>query len=110
MTDTFSWQTQAGNTGTEAVKVRKAQFGDGYAQRVPDGINPLSRSWPIQWKGPKDTAFAIRDFLRDHIGMSFLWTAPGDTQQAYTCDSWTLADDGGPIYTITGTFEQFNSP
>lgn len=110
MTDTFTWPTQAGNTGTETGHVRKSPFGDGYAQRVADGINPLSRSWQIQWKGTKATAFAIRDFLRAHIGVSFFWTAPGDVMQTYTCDSWTINDQGGPIYTITATFEQFNSP
>lgn len=110
MTDTFTWQTQSGNTGTETGKVRKAQFGDGYAQRVADGINPLTRSWPFKWSGPKAPAFAIRDFLRAHIGVSFFWTAPNDTQQLYTCDTWTINDEGGPIYTITATFEQFNSP
>lgn len=110
MTDTFTWPTQRGNTGTETAKVRKSQFGDGYAQRVPDGINPLTRSWPIRWSGPKATAFAIRDFLRSHIGISFFWTAPNDAQALYTCDTWTVGDEGGQVYTITATFEEAFAP
>jgi Phage-related protein len=111
MTDTFSWPTQTGNQGTETARVRKAQFGDGYAQKVPDGINALSRSWPFKWSGPKVTALAMRDFLRDHIGLSFFWTAPGDVQLLYTCDSWTINDEGGDgAYTVSATFEQWFSP
>ncbi|NID14402.1 phage tail protein [Luteibacter yeojuensis] len=110
MTDTFTWPTQARNTGTETGSVRESRFGGGYRQVVANGINPLARSWPIRWSGPKDTALAIRDFLRAHIGVPFYWTAPGDTQQLYTCVTWSPNDEGGNVYTITATFEQFNSP
>jgi phage-related protein len=110
MTDTFTWATQGGNQGTENARVRKAQFGDGYAQKVPDGINSLVRSWPFKWSGPKADVFAIRDFLRAHIGQAFYWTAPNDTQQLYTTDSWTVNDEGGIVYTITATFDQWFAP
>jgi phage-related protein len=39
MTDTFTYTPQIDPTGTTTLRVRKAQFGDGYMQTVADGIN-----------------------------------------------------------------------
>lgn len=109
MTDTFSWPTQAGNTGTETGAVLEARYGDGYRAVAANGINPLSRSWPFSWTGHYREAMQIRDFLRAHVGVPFYWTAPRDVPQLYTCASWTINDVGGPVYTVSGTFEQFNA-
>jgi phage-related protein len=109
MTDTFSWATQAGNTGTETGSVLESRYGDGYRAIVANGIDPVSRSWPFSWTGRWQDVFAMRDFLRAHTGVPFYWTAPRDVQQLYTCKEWQVRDVGGPIYTISGTFEQFNA-
>ena len=34
----------------DAVRLRVAQFGDGYAQRTLDGINALTRTWSLVWE------------------------------------------------------------
>jgi phage-related protein len=109
MVDTFTWPTQAGNNGTETGAVLESRFGDGYRMVAADGINPVSRSWPFSWTGHYEDVFAMRDFLRAHVGIPFYWTAPRDVPQLYTCKEWDVRDVGGPIYTITGTFEQFNA-
>lgn len=109
MTDTFTWPTQGGNTGSEKGAVLETRYGDGYRAVVADGISPLSRTWPFAWTGPWQDVFAMRDFLRAHIGIPFYWAAPRDSRQMYTCVDWSVRDVGGPIYSISATFEQFNA-
>ncbi|GGA05548.1 phage tail protein [Dyella caseinilytica] len=111
MVDTFRWQQQTDDTGTETARTRSAQFGDGYKQVVPDGINNLVQSWPLTFSGPRDMIFQIRDFLRAHKGASsFYWTPPGDVQGLYRADTWTVQPRGGNAYTLTVILNQAFTP
>ncbi len=42
---TFEFPARVNAAGDMRFRVRKAQFGDGYAQVSGDGINPIVRSW-----------------------------------------------------------------
>ena len=59
------------------IKVRKAQFGDGYVQRVKDGMNNLPRKWNLTFTQTKANADTIESFLESTYGASnFDWTPP----------------------------------
>ncbi len=45
MTDTFTWPATSQSTGTTTAAVKRAKFGDGYAQAAADGLNATSRSY-----------------------------------------------------------------
>lgn len=110
-TETFSWIADKGPSGEFTYRTRTAQFGDGYAQVVSDGINAESQSWPLTFTGMKADVVAIRDFLRRHGGAkSFLWTPPNGDLGLYRCKTFSLAVLGGDRYTLSATFEQAFRP
>ncbi|MFD1556037.1 phage tail protein [Paraburkholderia silviterrae] len=113
MADTFTWvPTVAQSTGTATQRVRKAQFGDGYAQRVQDGINNRSSSFQLQFINDAATIAAIIAFLDARAGATaFLWTPPLRTQALlFTCETYTEPTKDGNAYTFTATFDQTFAP
>ncbi|MDR3446011.1 phage tail protein [Dyella sp.] len=110
MTDTFTWKPETNPTGTSTLRVRTAQFGDGYSQEVPDGINNETQSWPLTFAGTKDELQPIADFFRAHNGcIGFYWTPPLGVQGLYKAPSFTMNENAG-IYTITVSFQQKFAP
>lgn len=113
MADLFNWSHQAEPGGTITFKVRKAQFGDGYSQAVPDGINNKSDSWPLTFFGTGADVQPIVAFLDAHAGASsFLWTPPmpNGVQGLYRCNQYQLTPFGDDWYTLQATFEQAFAP
>lgn len=111
MTDTFTWQGQIGAQGTTRLRVRSAQFGDGYSQAVPDGINSIVRSWPLSFSGRSAYVTPIREFLIAKRGAeSFFWTPPLGVQGLYRCGEYALTAHGGNLYTLTATFREVFAP
>ncbi|KWR80352.1 MULTISPECIES: phage tail protein [Cupriavidus] len=110
--ETFTWQASGpGAQGDVTLRVRGAQFGDGYAQAVPDGINNKVEAWPLQFVGDRDTIKAIRDFLDRHAGAtSFYWTPPLGEQGRYKVARYALGPAAKGVYTLSATFQQAFAP
>lgn len=109
MTDTFIWVptlTSAGGQTTDRTKY--SQFGDGYRQEAPDGINTEINTWQLTFVGKADKIIAIRDFLRAHQGArSFYWAPPLDVPLLWRCRARTPPLPlGGGNYTLSATFDQ----
>lgn len=105
--ETFVWAVRAGDAGQIDFKVRATQFGDGYQQRVGDGINAKRAKWPITVIGTLVEIQPIVDFLDRHAGAkSFLWTSPVGVPGRFTCTSYTPRRGAGSIVTLTATFEE----
>ena len=87
---TFTWSPDYGAQQPIKPKVKRAQFGDGYSQRVVDGINNLLRSWNVSFKRSKTDADLIESFLATTKGAdSFDWAPPeGATGK------WIVSEDG----------------
>lgn len=108
--ETFTWSPQLGATGTEDERTRVAQFADGYAQVVGDGINSTSHSWPLSFKGRPEYVLPIREFLRRHgKAKAFLWTPPLGELGLYRRGEMTLTGHG-KVYTLAVTFETAYHP
>lgn len=106
-TPTFTWKPTGQPAGSVQLRVRSAQFGDGYSQEVADGINNKTQSWPLTFTGTKAEMQAIIDFLDERAGwQAFYWTPPVGAQGYYKCASYSPAPVGGPVYTVAATFEQ----
>jgi phage-related protein len=112
MTDTFIWvPTVAGLSGDTTLRVRKAQFGDGYAQRVADGLNNRSSSYQLQFVRDAATIAAIFAFLDAHAGATaFYWTPLLRAQSLFTCEKYTEPTKDGNAYTLTAQFDQTFAP
>jgi len=112
MADIFIWTpTVASSSGTAKLITRKAQFGDGYAQRVVDGINNRSSSFNLQFIDSAATITAILAFLDAHAGATaFYWTPLLRTQLLFTCETYSEPTKDGAAYTVTATFVQTFAP
>ena len=110
MADLFAWKPVNETTGEVNFRVRRTQYGDGYAQSVRDGINSIYRRWPLNFTDRKTTIQQIANFLDRHAGLSFLWKPPfGASEKLFSCDAYTIRDIGGDVYTLSATFdERFN--
>lgn len=62
---TFEFPARVNAAGDMRFRVRKAQFGDGYAQVSGDGINPIVRSWELTFVGKYDYITPIIVFLEN---------------------------------------------
>jgi phage-related protein len=109
----FGWCVTSASYDLEP-KVVKAQFGDGYAQRRPAGINTQARLWSIEMRNiDTPTASAVLTFLEARNGVDvFNWTPPrADTVESVICPSWNFAygeliSDGSRLFNVTMKFEQ----
>jgi phage-related protein len=111
----FDWCVTGANYDLEP-KVIKAQFGDGYAQRRPAGINTQARMWSVEMRNiTTQTCTDVLDFLKARNGVDvFSWTPPrtdASQTESVICPSWTfgygdLLDDGSRLYNVTMKFEQ----
>jgi phage-related protein len=98
--------------GTErgqTVAILKAEFGDGYTGRIPDGLNHIRRTLQLKWELLTPAhAKAITDFMLAHKGTTpFLYTpSDEDTPVQWTCEEWddTGADSG--FRSVTAKLEQ----
>jgi phage-related protein len=90
--DTFpAFAACQGSSPQEIANVQRLSFGDGYTQRVPQGLNHISRVWNVIFdlKTPAEKN-TIVNFLRSQGGVkSFWWTPPGESAPAlWTCKEW----------------------
>lgn len=78
--ETFSWRIQAASQPSITIKdsIRKAQFGDGYAQVSGEGINPETLNYAFSFTGDLQTGLDIYKFLRRHKTKSFAFKPPYD--------------------------------
>jgi len=93
-------------------QIQRLDFGDGYSQRLGQGLNPISEDWDIILKdittAEKDTVVI---FLKEKAGAeAFYWTPIGETvPRKYTCPEWLPVPAEGQLWTVTATFiEEFD--
>lgn len=105
----FTYTPSKGFTKQSNPRVLVAQFGDGYSQRLGDGINPVSESWSLNF-GSIDitTAQNIVSFFETHKGyIAFDWTPPGDlTAIKVICDNWSAQYESHISRTLTASFKR----
>lgn len=103
----FTWVPVYGASRTIAPRVRTVNFGDGYEQRVGDGINLLKHSWSLTFRGQPSTIDAIDAFLTARAGIeSFTWSPKGANPAQYICKSWVAVEDSFNVKSLTATFER----
>lgn len=101
--------TYAPQTASKSLKprVRVAAFGDGYEQRVADGINTSPAQWSLSFVRITAEADAILAFLAARAGTeAFDWSAPDGVAGRYVCRDWSSSLNGPMAKTVTATFEE----
>lgn len=106
--DTFefvpSWTSQV----DIEPKVSLAQFGDGYEQATPKGINSVVEVWSLQFQDIKDAEYyQIKSFLKSKKGSeAFLWTTPDGDTFTFRCRSWNGSPPSFGVRNMSMKFEQ----
>ena len=96
----------------EEPRVLAAQFGDGYQQRVGDGINIRPRKWTLQFDARTDAEMTpILAFLRARNGVeAFDWTDPDGVAGKFVCRRWSRTQPNFGINNLSAVFEEVFEP
>lgn len=105
MSNTFTWVPVFG-AGTETEpRVNTVNYGDGYSQRVADGINTALQVKSVLFQGTTAVIDAIEAFLKIENGVTyFLWTPPGKTQKKWLCKKWSRVENAYNNESLSTTF------
>ena len=107
--DTFPAITPS-RGGGDSVKPRviETQFGDGYKQSMPDGLNALERGYDAKFENrPLADIDIITTFLESHIGTIFYFTLPREsTPRKWRCTSWSRTDVSASLASLSAKFEE----
>ena len=102
-----------GMTRQSQPKVFITEFGDGYEQRLANGINNLAESYGVSFSNrTKEEIDDITAFFENKAGVTnFNFTIPdsnnsGETTVKVVCDSWSQAYRYGDYYGCTATFRR----
>ena len=90
------------------TRVKSMKFGDGYENRVGDGINTVSQDWSLQWTlRTKAEITSLDSFLEAQLGVYwFFWTSPLGVQKKYKCGTWTPSYNHDGDCSMSAKFEQ----
>ena len=93
------------------ARLREVQFGDGYKQAAPDGLNSVETSYRMRWQAVSAADAASLDafFTARRGSEPFSWRPDGEPAALlWRCKRWRVARiKGGPLRTVTATFERF---
>ena len=105
---TFTYTPDNGCTLEEQPRVLLGKFGDGYEQRVGDGINLRPRKWSLTFNTRTDAEMSpILAFLRARNGVeAFDWTDPDGVAGKFVCRSWTRLPVRYGINNLSAVFEE----
>lgn len=92
--------------------MKRVQFGDGYAQESPDGLNRFPEEWMITWENLLVTELqtAITAFKTVGGVDHFTWTTPyGASSQKFrlTSEGWSVRPNSGSNYTLSAKFVEW---
>jgi phage-related protein len=103
----FAYDPTYGAQVARAPRVRIAAFGDGYDQRVADGINTNPEDWDVSFVRPKSEIDTIETFLTTKAGVtSFTWTPYGHSEIRVVCAEWRRIKSTAGVDTLTARFRQ----
>ena len=98
----------AGSSGSQSPRVLTVQFGDGYAQTVPDGLNTSPVMFEAAWANLYNAdARNILAFFRAHVAQVFIWQSPGDTAaRRWQVKKWTWGFPSAATMSVNASFEE----
>ncbi len=108
MSQTFPWVPSYGSQVAYKPDVRNAKFGDGYEQRLANGLNNRPRQWKVIFANRVTaTADQMQAFLDARGAVeSFDWTPPHGSAGKWVCREWTEQKSGPQSRSFEGVFEE----
>ena len=108
----FFWEPSVGVQINSEPKNTNIQFGDGYLQRTPDGINNQLLKFDLKFEQRSDIeTYGIEHFLREYGGVTnFSFTPPKPydrvTGKKWICQQWSLQKNFVDNNSISAMFQQ----
>ena len=95
---------------SHAPRVKSIKFGDGYEQRIKDGIHNdlIQISLAFEGRGIKEST-AILHFLESRLGKDFFFftpPSPYNTRRKFTCKSFSSNIVSQGVLNISAGFDQ----
>ena len=105
---TFTWTPSYAPQAEVTPRVRSARFGDGYEQRVVDGLNAQLRAFDLAFNLRTATEVdEIEAFLAARAGAeAFDWTPPFGAAGKWLCRSWRRRREAPDWHYIDARFEE----
>lgn len=97
-----------GTAHKPTVNLWEAEFGDGYSQPTPKGINHIKKSVSLVWKTlTEDQMHEIIDFFEKQGGNKPFYYRPFGERYSikWTCKEFAPSSDDG-LWAVTATFVQ----
>lgn len=89
--ETFTFKPNWGMSLTKSPKVKTLSFGDGYEQRLQQGLNHNLRQYSLTFSGTPQHINKIENFLDKHAGYkAFFWTPTGSSTGKFKCEKWSM--------------------
>jgi phage-related protein len=86
------------------LALNKSEFGDGYTQAGPKGLNHVRHTVDLNWAGvTADQLANLRAFMTARGGyQSFWYQPPGFTEaRKWTCDTWSSTSSTPSTFSAT---------
>ena len=95
-----------GASRTSKQRILSAKFGDGYEQRVLDGINTKEETFSVSFKNRSSAEInIISDFLDDIVPASFDFYIDNDTIKVI-CQDYSTSYDQTTSYSLSAKFKR----
>lgn len=108
--DIFPSEFPQPDKGVELIQTEnivKINFGDGYEQRVTQGINSKKQILNLKWKQPASVSKNIHKWLNERKNKSpFKFTYFNDVERQYICTEAKLTDNSPSPCLVSATFEE----
>lgn len=107
----FTWKPDTGGFDIdENDRVMEARFGDGYSQRVPDGINHLQTKFSLTFSRPDEEIDEIVTFLRSKSGGQTFDYTPNPMYGTIKvwCKGWKRSNSNFGFDRLNCTFEKLD--
>jgi len=106
----FGWIPSYASEVPIKPRLRTVNFGDGYRQQSPDGINNILLTQTLKFDGRNlAETTAILQFLTSMAGYtSFVFTAlpPYNTNKLFYCEEWSSTPVFNDNFSITAAFTE----
>lgn len=89
------------------IKLLRAEFGDGYSQSVPDGLNHIRKVITLKWDGLTEVQKTyIESFFETHGGYKTFQYQPFgvSSMKKWTCAEWSISP--GAPWAVSAKFEE----
>lgn len=96
-----------GTQSKPSVNLWVAEFGDGYTQAAPRGLNHIRHNLSLRWNGLTESQMiGLRTFFESHGGYRPFYYSPRGFSEAFkfTCKDWSMSDN--TPWSFEAKFEQ----